>query len=198
MSELLGYARVSTAEQTLDLQSDALSVAGCSRIWTDVASGATTSRPELDSLFSHLRAGDTLVVWRLDRLGRNLPHLLQTITDLEEKGVGFRSLTESIDTTTAGGKLIFNIFGALASFERDLIRERTAAGLAAARARGKVGGRPRKMTDSRIRQARKMREGGMSQTEIAEVLGVGRTTLYQYLGPQKQRSRSESESGRAE
>ncbi len=154
---------------------------------TDVASGATTSRPELDSLFSHLREGDTLVVWRLDRLGRNLPHLLQTITDLEEKGVGFRSLTESIDTTTAGGKLIFNIFGALASFERDLIRERTAAGLAAARARGKVGGRPRKMTDSRIRQARKMREGGMSQTEIAEVLGVGRTTLYQYLGPQKSR-----------
>ncbi|PTR21205.1 resolvase-like protein [Rhodococcus sp. OK519] len=133
--------------RTLNLQSDALRAAGCSRIWTDTPSGATTSRPELGGLFSHLRDGDTLVVWRLDRLGRNLPHLLQTITDLEERDT----------TATAGSKIIFSIFGALASFERDLIRERTSAGLAAARARGKVGGRPRKMTDSRIRQARNAR-----------------------------------------
>ncbi|NKS61657.1 recombinase family protein [Rhodococcus hoagii] len=185
VSELLGYARVSTAEQTLALQSDALSAAGCSRIWTETASGATTARPELDDLFSHLREGDSVVVWRLDRLGRNLPHLLQTITDLEERGVGFRSLTETIDTTTAGGKLIFSIFGALASFERDLIRERTSAGLAAARARGRTGGRPRTMTSAKIAQARRMVDNGMSITEVAEILSVGRTTLYRYLGPQK-------------
>lgn len=185
VSELLGYARVSTADQTLDLQSDALSAAGCSRIWTETASGATTSRPQLDDLFSHLRSGDTLVVWRLDRLGRSLPHLLQVVTDLEERGIGFRSVTEAIDTTTAGGKLVFSIFGALADFERNLIRERTSAGLAAARSRGRVGGRPRKMTSSRIAQARRMRDNGMSQVEIADILGVGRTTLYRYLGPQK-------------
>ena len=181
MSELLGYARVSTADQTLDLQSDALSAAGCSRIWTETASGATTARPELDDLLSHLRDGDTLVVWRLDRLGRSLPHLLQTVEDLEARGVGFRSVTEAIDTTTAGGKLIFSIFGALAAFERDLIKERTSAGLAAARARGRVGGRPAKMTPKKIKQAKVMRDNGMTQTEIAEILDVGRTTLYRHL-----------------
>ncbi|MBM4479786.1 recombinase family protein (plasmid) [Prescottella equi] len=181
VSELLGYARVSTADQTLDLQSDALSVAGCSRIWSETASGATTARPQLDDLLSHLRPGDTLVVWRLDRLGRSLPHLLQTVEGLEARGVGFRSVTESIDTTTAGGKLIFSIFGALAEFERNLIRERTSAGLVAARARGRVGGRPPKMTPKKIKQAKLMRDNGMSQTEIAEILGVGRTTLYRHL-----------------
>ncbi|NKU56643.1 recombinase family protein [Rhodococcus hoagii] len=180
VSELLGYARVSTADQTLDLQSDALSVAGCSRIWSETASGATTARPQLDDLLSHLRPGDTLVVWRLDRLGRSLPHL-QTVEGLEARGVGFRSVTESIDTTTAGGKLIFSIFGALAEFERNLIRERTSAGLVAARARGRVGGRPPKMTPKKIKQAKLMRDNGMSQTEIAEILGVGRTTLYRHL-----------------
>ncbi|MBM7460785.1 recombinase family protein [Rhodococcus coprophilus] len=182
MSELLGYARVSTTDQTLDLQSDAPSAAGCSRIWTETASGATTARPQLDDLFSHLQAGDTLVVWRLDRLGRSLPHLLQVVTDLEDRGIGFRSVTESIDTTTtAGGKLIFSIFGALAEFERNLIRERTSAGLTAARARGRIGGRPPKMTTKKIKQAKLMRDNGMSQTEIAEILGVGRTTLYRHL-----------------
>ncbi|WP_072691656.1 recombinase family protein [Rhodococcus marinonascens] len=189
MSELLGYARVSTADQTLDLQSDALSAAGCARIWTETASGATTARPQLDDLFSHLRSGDSLVVWRLDRLGRSLPHLLQTVTDLEDKGIGFRSVTEAIDTTTAGGKLIFSIFGsifgALAEFERNLIRERTTAGLAAARSRGRIGGRPPKMTPKKIKQAKLMRDNGMSQNEIAEILGVGRTTLYRHLGTQK-------------
>ena len=181
VNELLGYARVSTAEQTADSQRDALSAAGCSRVWTDIASGATTSRPQLNDLLSHLREGDTLVVWRLDRLGRSLPHLLQTVEDLDERGVGFRSLTESIDTTTSGGKLIFSIFGALAEFERNLIRERTEVGLAAARARGRIGGRPPKMTTNKIRQAHKMRENGMPLVDIAEILGVGRTTLYRHL-----------------
>ena len=181
VSELLGYARVSTADQTLDLQSDALNAAGCSRIWTETASGATTARPELDDLLSHLRDGDTLVVWRLDRLGSSLPHLLQTVEDLEARGVGFRSVTEAIDTTAAGGKLIFSIFGAIAAFERDLIKERTAAGLAAAKARGRVGGRPPKMTLKKIKQAKVMRDNGMTQTEIAEILDVGRTTLYRHL-----------------
>ncbi|QHE73078.1 resolvase (plasmid) [Rhodococcus sp. WAY2] len=181
VNELLGYARVSTAEQTADSQRDALSAAGCSRVWTDTASGATTSRPQLNDLLSHLREGDTLVVWRLDRLGRSLPHLLQTVEDLDERGVGFRSLTESIDTTTSGGKLIFSIFGALAEFERNLIRERTEVGLAAARARGRIGGRPPKMTANKIRQAHKMRENGMPLVDIAEILGVGRTTLYRHL-----------------
>jgi DNA invertase Pin-like site-specific DNA recombinase len=181
MNELLGYARVSTADQTADPQSDALSAAGCSRVWIDTASGSTTSRPQLDDLLTHLRSGDTLVVWRLDRLGRSLPHLLQTVDNLDSQGVGFKSLTEAIDTTTSGGKLIFSIFGAIAEFERNLIRERTAVGLAAAKARGRVGGRPRKMTQNRIRQAKRMRDTGTSLSEIAEILGVGRTTLYRYL-----------------
>ncbi|WP_420880260.1 recombinase family protein [Rhodococcus sp. (in: high G+C Gram-positive bacteria)] len=176
-----GLREVSTADQTLDLQSDALSVAGCSRIGTETVSGATTARPQLDDLFSHLREGDSLAVWRLDRLGRSLPHLLQVVTELVERGIGFRSVTESIDTPTAGGKLIFSIFGALAEFERNLIRERTSAGLAAARARGRVGGRPPKMIPKKIKQAKLMRDNGMSQLEIAEILGVGRTTLYRHL-----------------
>ncbi len=181
MGELLGYARVSTAEQSVDAQRNALSAAGCSRVWVETASGATTSRPELSDLFSHLRSGDTLVVWRLDRLGRSLPHLLQTVEDLEADGVGFRSLTESIDTTTSGGKLIYSIFGALAEFERNLIRERTQLGLAAARAQGRLGGRPRSMSDAKIKQARRMRDGGMSLADIRDVVGVSRSTLYRYL-----------------
>ena len=181
MGELLGYARVSTADQSVDAQRDALSAAGCSRVWVETASGATTSRPELSDLFSHLRSGDTLVVWRLDRLGRSLPHLLQTVEDLESDGVGFRSLTESIDTTTSGGKLIYSIFGALAEFERNLIRERTQLGLAAARAQGRLGGRPRSMSEAKINQARRMRAGGMSLADIRDVVGVSRSTLYRYL-----------------
>src|ERR671917_1025350 len=139
----IGYARVSTEEQTLNLQLDALKAAGCEQIFTDRVSGARAERPGLTNALGHLRDGDTLVVWRLDRLGRSLPHLIETVTALAARGVGFKSLTESIDTTSSGGKLIFHIFGALAEFERDLIRERTHAGLTAARARGKVGGRPR-------------------------------------------------------
>ena len=134
---LIGYARISTLDQTLALQQDALTAAGCQELYTDTASGSLAERPGLTAAFSHLRSGDTLVVWRLDRLGRSLPHLIRTITELSERGVGFRSLQEQIDTTTSGGKLIFHIFGALAEFERDVIRERTRAGLSAARARGR-------------------------------------------------------------
>ena len=149
MGDLLGYARVSTHEQDASLQLDALKAAGCIKVFTDKASGSLDRRPQLDRLLDQLRPGDTVVVWRLDRLGRSLKHLIQLIEDLAEKSVGFRSLTEGMDTTTSGGKLVFSIFGALAEFERSLIRERTVAGLAAARARGRVGGRPPVMTPRR-------------------------------------------------
>src|SRR4051794_29305247 len=140
---LIGYARLSTQDQTLALQQDALNQAGCDQIFTDTASGASAERTGLAQAISHCREGDTLVVWRLDRLGRSLRHLIETITALHTKGIGFKSITEAIDTTTSGGKLIFHIFGALAEFERDIIRERTQAGLSAARARGRRGGRPK-------------------------------------------------------
>jgi len=142
VGHLLGYARVSTAEQNPDLQVDELTAVGCFRVWTDQASGVLDRRPQLEEVLGQLRPGDTLVVWRLDRLGRSLRHLIDTVTRLDERGVGFRSLRESIDTTTAGGRLVFHLFGALAQFEREIIRDRTVAGLAAARARGRVGGRP--------------------------------------------------------
>ena len=144
---LIGYARVSTSDQTLDLQKDALEKAGCTKIFTDTASGAKAERTGLDEARNYVRSGDTLVVWRLDRLGRSLTHLIETITRLNKRGIGFKSITESIDTTTSGGKLIFHIFGALAEFERDIIRERTQAGLHAARARGRTR-RPAKITHS--------------------------------------------------
>lgn len=177
----LGYARVSTTDQNPELQQDALNAAGCFRIWTDKASGAKTDRPELAAVMDALRPGDTLVVWRLDRLGRSLPHLIETVTQLEARGVAFKSLTEEINTTTPGGKLIFHIFGALAEFERNLIRERTMAGLSAARDRGRLGGRPSSLTAAKKRQANKMRGDGVSMTEIAEVLNVARSTLYRNL-----------------
>src|SRR2546421_10016956 len=139
---LIGYARVSTQDQTLNLQKDALEKRGCSKIFTDTASGATTERKGLDEALAYVRVGDSLVVWKLDRLGRSLKHLIETISTLNNRKIGFQSVTENIDTTTSGGKLIFHIFGALAEFERDIIRERTKAGLEAARARG----RPKAMT----------------------------------------------------
>src|SRR3954467_14800156 len=146
---LIGYARVSTADQTLDLQLDAFKQAGCSKIFTDTASGAKAERKGLEEALAYVREGDTLVVWRLDRLGRSLKHLIETITKLNNRKIGFKSITENIDTTTSGGKLIFHIFGALAEFERDIIKDRTKAGLNAARARGRLGGRPKaKMLDS--------------------------------------------------
>jgi DNA invertase Pin-like site-specific DNA recombinase len=179
---LLGYARVSTAEQNLDLQRDALTAAGCYRIFADTGSGALTARPQLDKLLDHLRPGDTLVVWKLDRLGRSLRHLVDTVTALAERGVGFRSLQESIDTTTPGGKLVFHLFAALAEFERDIIRERTTAGLAAARARGRTGGRPSVMTPEKIAVAQAMYASKEhSLAKIAATLGVSRATLYRHL-----------------
>src|SRR5437763_3033203 len=140
---LIGYARVSTQDQTLNLQKNALEKIGCSKIFTDTASGAQTERKGLDEALAYVREGDSLVVWKLDRLGRSLKHLIETITALNNRNVGFQSITEHIDTTTSGGKLIFHIFGAFAEFERDIIRERTNAGLAAARAGGRFGGRPK-------------------------------------------------------
>ena len=179
---VIGYARVSTVEQNLDLQLDSLKGAGCERVFQDHISGGAVERPGLAEALKVVRAGDTLVVWRLDRLGRSLKHLIETVGALEADGVGFRSITESIDTTTSGGKLVFHLFGALAEFERELIRERTKAGLAAARARGKVGGRPRKLDAKKVALAQKLlADPSQSVAETARFLGVGRATLYRYL-----------------
>src|SRR3954462_11586150 len=153
---LIGYARVSTDDQNLDLQRDALTKAECEQIYTDRVSGTKDNRPGLTAALSHLRSGDTLVVWRLDRLGRSLRHLIDTVTTLQERGIGFKSLQESIDTTTSGGKLVFHIFGALAEFEREIIRERTQAGLQAARARGRSGGRPPALNDKQVQQLKQL------------------------------------------
>jgi DNA invertase Pin-like site-specific DNA recombinase len=179
---LIGYARVSTLDQTLALQQDALTAAGCEHIYTDTVSGSVTTRPGLTQALSHLRAGDTLVVWRLDRLGRSLPHLIETVSALVRRGVGFRSLQEQIDTTTSGGKLVFHVFGALAEFERDLIRERTHAGLAAARARGRLFGRPKVLTAQQVKQLRSLAEDERNTVgEICQTLGISRATFYRYL-----------------
>ena len=179
---LIGYARVSTADQTLDLQKDALEKAGCSKIFTDTASGAKAERTGLDESLNYVRAGDTLVVWRLDRLGRSLPHLIETITGLNNRGIGFKSITENIDTTTSGGKLVFHIFGALAEFERDIIRERTQAGLLAARARGRNGGRPKALTPKKAQMAQALyADKNNTVSEICKTLNISRATLYRYI-----------------
>lgn len=180
---LIGYARVSTQDQTLDLQTDALIRAGCEKIFTDTMSGARLERPGLQEAMNHLRAGDILVVWRLDRLGRTLKHLIATVTDLSEQGIGFKSLQENMDTTTSGGKLIFHIFGALAEFEREIIKERTNAGLQAARARGRFGGRPsiQSRDPKKVALAKKLyADRTMPVQEICETLHIGRSTLYRY------------------
>lgn len=182
MGHLLGYARVSTVDQDVALQHDAMQSAGCYRVFTDKVSGSVQTRPALTEVLDQLRPGDTLVVWRLDRLGRSIRHLIDLLTDLESKGVGFKSLTESIDTTSPGGRLIFHVFAALAEFERGLIRERTTAGLAAARARGRKGGRPSRLTADQVRTARRLYEQqDMTVSRIGEVLGVSRTTIYRAL-----------------
>ena len=178
----VGYARVSTPEQSLDLQRDALTKAGCERVFEDVASGAQAERPGLAAASAFVRPGDTLAVWKLDRLGRSLPHLIEAVTALRERGVGFKSLQESLDTTTSGGKLVFHVFAALAEFERDLIRERTRAGLAAARARGRKGGRPRVMDARKVAMAVALYgEAAHSPQEICAALRISKTTLYRYL-----------------
>jgi DNA invertase Pin-like site-specific DNA recombinase len=179
---LIGYARVSTQEQTLNLQRDALQKAGCSKIFTDTASGAKTERKGLEEALTYVRKGDTLVVWRLDRLGRSLPHLITTMTALENRGIGFKSLTENIDTTTSGGKLIFHIFGALAEFERNLIRERTNAGLSAARARGRIGGRPKALTGRQLNIAQALYDDPKNPiADICRTFKISKVTLYRYI-----------------
>jgi DNA invertase Pin-like site-specific DNA recombinase len=177
---LIGYARISTTDQTLALQQDALTAVGCSKIFTETASGSRTDRPGLTEALAYVRSGDTLVVWRLDRLGRSLGHLIETVRDLRERGVHFRSLQEQLDTATSGGKLIFHVFGALAEFERDLVRERTMAGLAAARARGRQGGRPG-LSAEKVRQLRTLAADKQNRIpEICKTLGISRATFYRY------------------
>ena len=171
----IGYARISTHEQNLDLQLDALEKAGCEKVFTDRVSGAAEVRPGIDKAISFLRAGDVLVVWRLDRLGRSLKNLIELINTLDSKGIGFRSLQESIDTTTAGGKLVFHIFGALAEFERGLIRERTKAGLDAARARGKKGGRPKVLNPDMIKRLVEVKnERKLTVKEICRMFNISK------------------------
>lgn len=182
---LIGYARVSTADQTLNLQQDALAKSGCSKIFTDIISGSKLERQGLDEALAYVRDGDTLVVWRLDRLGRSLKHLIETITILNNRNIGFQSLTEHIDTTTSGGKLIFHIFGALAEFERDIIRERTNAGLQAARARGRLGGRPKAKTldtPKKVTLAQSLYDDKNNAIDdICRTLNISRATLYRYI-----------------
>jgi DNA invertase Pin-like site-specific DNA recombinase len=181
----VGYARVSRFEQNLDLQRDALTAEGCERIFVEKASGAREDRPELEQALQFARPGDTLVVWKLDRLGRSLKHLMATVEALERRRIGFKSLTEHLDTTTPGGKLIFHLFGALAEFERNLTRERTLAGLSAARARGRQGGHPRALA---LNDAKKVamaqalyNDKANSIPDICKTLQVSRSTLYRYI-----------------
>jgi len=180
---LVGYARISTSSQSLDLQIKALKEAGCDKIFTDIASGAKSVRPGFKDAEMILREGDTLVVWKLDRLGRSIRHLIESINDLKEKGVGFHSLQEAINTQTSGGKLVFHIFSALAEFERDLIRERTNAGLEAARARGKKGGRPKSLKQPKSVTLLKQMHANSNYSigEICKTLNISRSTLYRYL-----------------
>ena len=192
MNKKIGYARVSTEDQSLDLQRSALLAGGCEEIYEDTASGKNANRPELEHCKRSLRTGDTLVVWRLDRLGRNLSDLVQIVTDLEAEGIGFESLSEKIDTTSASGKLMFHVFASLAEFERSLIRERTVAGLAAARARGRKGGRRKKITAAQEKEIRALlRDPDIQVSDVAKRYGVSRTTLYRYVGVVKPRKADE-------
>ena len=181
----IGYARVSTKEQSLAMQVDALKKAGCDKIHEEIASGAKTSRPVLEEIMRNLREGDTLIIWKLDRLGRNLAHLIHLTTKLIEKKVGLISLNDPIDTSTAQGRMVFGIFASLAEFERELIRERTQAGLKSARVRGRKGGRPKGMTQAAIEKATiaeaLYKNGSIPVKKIAEQLGISKTTLYLYL-----------------
>ncbi|MEO1651929.1 MAG: recombinase family protein [Bacteroidota bacterium] len=178
----IGYARVSTSEQSHDLQIDALHKAGCEKIYAETASGAKTSRPDLDALLEFIREGDTLVVWKLDRLGRSMSHLLSVVEALHQRGVGFICLAQNIDTTTPTGKLIFHIFGALAEFEKGLIQERTKAGLKAARARGRMGGRPSKLNKKKIEMMRTLYESKeLSVKDICAQFKISTTTFYRHI-----------------
>lgn len=190
----VGYCRISTHDQHLAMQQDALRKAGCEEIYSDIASGAKSERPGLEQAISFLREGDTLVVWQLDRLGRSIQNLIQTVQSLNNRQIGFQSLRENIDTTTSGGKLVFHIFGALAEFERELIRERTNAGLKAARARGRLGGRPPLLDNRQIdRLVELYDEGRSSVNEICKIFGISRPSFYNYLNKRK---RSLAENGK--
>lgn len=179
---LVGYARVSTQDQNPALQLDALKAAGCEKVFTEKVSGAQRDRPELAAALSYMRPGDSLVVWKLDRLARSMPQLIDTVSTLEDQGIGFRSLTEAINTTTAGGKLVFHIFGALAEFERSVIRERTRAGLKAARDRGRKGGRPPALSAADLAAAKALlRDPAITVDEVATRLKVSPATLYRHL-----------------
>ena len=181
---LIGYARVSTQDQNPDLQIDALTKAGCDlqNIYQEKASGAQRDRPELKAAIKYARQGDTLIVWKLDRLARSMKQLVETVEELDQRNIGFRSLTEAVDTTTAGGKLVFHVFGALAEFERAIIRERINAGLEAARSRGRVGGRPSSLSDDDIAVAKAMlADSGLSVGSVAARLGVSTATIYRYF-----------------
>lgn len=183
----VGYARVSTIDQNLNLQTDALQAAECERVFTDTVSGARVERPGLTAALNECRPGDTLVVWKLDRLGRSLPHLVETVHDLSTRGVGFKSLQEQLDTMTSSGKLIFHLFASLAEFERDLIRERTNAGLTAARARGRNGGRPKGVDQKKQQAALALKQDTQrSVREICEIVGISRNTYYKYTRPENQ------------
>lgn len=178
----IGYARVSTADQSLNPQTDSLSEAGCEKLFTDVASGARTQRPSLEKAMSFCRKGDIFIVWKLDRMGRSMSHLIEMIQMLEKKGVGFQSLTEKTDTTTAGGRLIFHLFGALSKFERDLIRERVQAGMKSARARGRKGGRPGVSEETKAMAQALMADKSLSIKQICERLWIAKSTLYKHAG----------------
>ncbi|MGH9773126.1 MAG: recombinase family protein [Candidatus Acidiferrales bacterium] len=177
----VGYARVSTLDQDPTLQLDALAAAGCAEVFDDRASGARAERPGLRKALDYVRGGDVLIVWKLDRLGRSLPHLIEIVTALEKRRVGFRSITEAIDTTTPGGRLVFHLFGALGQFERDLIRERTRAGLASAAARGRKGGRKPVIVPKKLQRAKSMIAKGLTVREAAIRVKVGKTALYEAL-----------------
>lgn len=178
----IGYARVSTADQSIYMQKQSLKKAGCEKIFSDTASGVKTDRTGLDNAINQLRSGDTLVVWKLDRLGRSLQHLIQMIKLLQGKKIGFQSVQENIDTTTSGGKLVFHIFSALAEFERDIIRERTNAGLQAARSRGRLGGRPCLLSNKKISRLKKLYDAKKNTViEICKIFNISRTTFYNYL-----------------
>jgi DNA invertase Pin-like site-specific DNA recombinase len=178
---LIGYARVSTDDQDLQLQLDALKRAKCKRLFTDKMTGATQDRPGLNDALSHLREGDTLVVWKLDRLGRTVKGLVDFVTELEHQGVNFKSLTDGIDTTTSAGRFFFHIMASLSQMERELTLERTKAGLDAARRLGRIGGRRRIMTDSKIKSARKLLASGHSPKDVARDLGISIATLYRWI-----------------
>lgn len=187
---IIGYARVSTVDQNPDLQIDALKSAGASRIFVETISGAKADRPELKACLDYIRPGDTLTVWKLDRLARSIIQLIATIEKLDQLGCGFRSLTEAIDTTTPTGKLTFHIFSALTEFERSIIRERTVAGLQAAKARGRKGGRPKAMTEDDIVAARALiRDGSLTIKQVADRMGVSDGTLYKYIPHPREDSR---------